>query len=68
MSIERKDVRFKLSETWHGGLSAVAEAEGLDIAEFVEREIVRVVRDRVHTARLIADRAEQLGIVGKSRE
>jgi hypothetical protein len=68
VSIERKDVRFKLSEIWHGGLAAVAEAEGLDIAEFVEREIVRVVRDRVHAARLIAEQAERLGIGGKIRE
>lgn len=68
MSIERKDVRFKLSEVWHGALVAVAEADELDLAEFVEREIVRVVRDQVHTARLIADRAEALGIGGKIRE
>jgi hypothetical protein len=68
MALERKDVRAKLDPDMHAALAVLAEVDQLDIGEFIERELVRVVRDRVHAASVIADRTARLGITGISRE
>lgn len=68
MSLERKDVRAKLDPDLHEALTVLCEIDELDIGEFVERELVRVITRRVHDASLIAARTERLGITGKVRE
>lgn len=68
MTLERKDVRAKLNADVHKALSVLCEVDGVDIGEFVERELVRVVRQRIHDAQVIADRTQRLGISGNRRE
>ena len=71
MSEPRKDIRAKLDPDMHTALSVLADVEGIDMGEFIEREIVRVIRDRCHAASVIAERLHGLGIsgnrAGKSR-
>lgn len=68
MTLERKDVRFKLAPDVHGALAVLAECAQVDIGEFCELLIQREVLRRVHEASVIADRATRLGIIGKDRE
>ena len=68
MSLERKDIRAKLDPDLHAALTILCEVDGLDIGEFVEAVVGRVVRDRVHAATVIADRTARLGITGNRRE
>jgi hypothetical protein len=68
MALDRKDVRAKLDPDDHKALSVIAEADGLDIADFVEQELLRVIRKRVHSAKLIASGTSGLGITGIFRE
>ncbi len=68
MSLERKDVRAKLRPDVHAAMTVVADADGLDHGEWIERLIEREVMRRVHAATLIAKAAERLGISGKSWE
>lgn len=68
MSLERKDVRFKMSPDLHSALTVLAECAQVDIAEFVEMVVQREVVRRVHEASLIAERTARLGITGIGRE
>lgn len=68
MSLERKDVRAKLDPDMHTALAVLCEIDQLDIGEFVERELVAVIRARVHAATVIAERTARLGISGNLRE
>ncbi len=68
MSIERKDVRFKLAPDMHQALTVLAEVSQADIGEFCELIIQREIVRRVHEATLITDRTARLGINGISRE
>lgn len=68
MALERKDIRAKLDPDLHAALTVLCEVDGLDIGEFVERELVRVIKERVHAATLIAERTARLGISGNGRE
>lgn len=68
MGLERKDIRFKLDPDDHKALAVIAEAEQLDMGELVEREILGVIRKRVHAAKLIASGTAGLGITGIFRE
>jgi hypothetical protein len=68
MSLERKDIRAKLDPDMHRALTVIADAEHADIGEFIERELVRIIRDRVHAATVIAEETAGLGILGKQRE
>lgn len=68
MSLERKDIRAKLDPDLHAALTVLCEVDGLDIGEFVEAVVCRVIRDRVHAATVIADRTARLGITGNRRE
>lgn len=67
MSLERKDIRAKLDPDLHAALLVICDAEQLDLGEFVERELVRVISQRVHTATVIAAGTERLGITGIGR-
>lgn len=68
MSLDRQDVRAKLDHEFHAALVAICDAEGITIAEFVERLLVPAIRDRVHVATVIAGRVASLGISGNNRE
>ena len=68
MSLERKDVRFKLAPEMHQALTVLAECAQVDIGEFVEMVVQREVVRRVHEASVIAERTSRLGINGNSRE
>jgi hypothetical protein len=68
MSLERKDVRFKMAPEVHQALSVLAEISQVDIGEFCELLIQREVVRRVHEANVISDRTARLGITGKSQE
>lgn len=61
MSLERADLRIKMSADDHAMLALLAEAEELGLAELAEQILVRVVR----RAMLIASKAQRLGIAGK---
>lgn len=68
MALERKDVRFKLEADTHVALSAIAEADGLDLGELVERWVTAETVRRVHAATLIHERVARWGKTGISRE
>ena len=68
MSLERKDVRFKLSAEDHARLKAICEIEETDIDDFIEALVVPVVRKRVHAAIELADKLRRAGISSHSRE
>jgi len=68
MSLERKDIRAKLDPDAHAALQVLCEVDQLDIGEFIERELVRVIYERVHAATVIAERTARLGITGNRRE
>ena len=66
MSLDRKDLRIKLNPDDHAGLTLLAQADDMELAELAESIIVRVVRRRVHAAMVIASEAQRLGIAGKA--
>ena len=68
MSLDRKDVRFKIAPEMHTALSVLAEISQVDIGEFCEMIIQREVVRRVHEASVIAEKTSRLGITGQSRE
>lgn len=68
MSLERKDVRAKLDPEMHEALAVLADIDRLDIAAFIEREITRVIRDRLQVASETHGRTAHLGISGMTRE
>lgn len=68
MALERKDVRAKLDPDDHKALSVIADADGIDLGELVERELLRVIRSRVHSANVIASGTAGLGITGIFRD
>ena len=68
MSLERKDVRFKLDPDDHAGLSLISGIDHLEIAEWVEALVVAEVKRRIHEANLISKEAERLGISGNNGE
>ena len=68
MSLERKDVRFKLDPSMHALLIATAtQADGSDIGEWCEMVIQRELLRRAHAATVIADAAKRAGITGNGR-
>lgn len=68
MSLERKDVRFKLHPDMHQALTVLAETAQVDIGEFCEMLVQREVVRRVHEASVIHERTARLGITGIGRE
>jgi len=67
MTLERKDIRAKLAPDIHSALTVLAEVDGLEIGEWIERELVLVIHQRVHAATLIAEAVGRLGISGNRR-
>ena len=68
MSLERKDIRAKLDPDMHEALAVLADIDQIDIGEFVERELVAVIRRRIHDAIQTAERTAHLGVTGKNRD
>lgn len=68
MSIARKDVRAKLDADMHAAMKAIAEADGLDVGEWIESILVPEIKRRIHAARLIAERVARMGKNGTNRE
>ena len=68
MTLPRKDVRLKLDADMHEALTIVCEIDGSNIDRWVERIVCEAVRRRVHSANVLAKRAESLRISGKSGE
>ena len=66
MALERKDIRAKMDPDEHRALTVIAESEGMDIAAFVERELLEIVRRRVHAANVISTGTANLVISGIS--
>lgn len=66
MSLDRKDLRIKLDQDDHTGLTLLAESEGRELADWAERVLVREIRRRVHAAMVLAKKAERLGIAGNA--
>lgn len=68
MSIERKDIRAKLDAEWHEALVKICARDNIDVGEFIEREIERVLSERIHGWILDSQVMANLGITGKIRE
>lgn len=68
MSLERQDVRAKLDPEMHRALTAICNADGCTIAEFIERLLVVEIERQVHRASLITAEIPGRGISGKGRE
>lgn len=68
MSLDRKDIRAKLDPEWHEALVKICARDGIDVGDFIEREIERVLSERIHGWILDSQVMETLGITGKLRE
>jgi len=68
MALDRKDIRAKLDPDMHEALTVLCEVDQVDLGEFIERELSRVIRRRVHEANLIAEKTRRLGMIGNRRE
>jgi hypothetical protein len=67
MALERKDIRAKLDPDDHAALTRIAEADGLDIAALVERELLRYIRHELHRASVISGSPDHPGKSGNRR-
>lgn len=68
MSLDRKDIRAKLSPEHHAMLKAICEADGVDVGEYIEAVLVPVIERRVHGAMMISTSLLGQGITGNNRE
>lgn len=68
MSLERQDVRAKLDPDMHEALTAICDAKGLTVGEFVENLLVPEIKRLVHEASVITERLRVSGGTGKNRE
>lgn len=68
MSLERQNVNAKLDPEMHRALKAICDAEGVTMAEFIERVLVPVITRRVHEARLIAEAVDGPSFSGNRRQ
>jgi hypothetical protein len=68
MSLPRQDCRVKLDADMHQALVMLAEIDDLLPAKWAERAICRAIRERIHAASLVSEKASRLGIAGISRE
>ena len=67
MSLEKKDVRCKLSAEAHAALSAVADYHDKDVGEFASFLLERAVLGEAHAAKVMAERAARWGNPGGPR-
>lgn len=64
MSLDRKDVRLKISAEAHRELTAIAELHEKEIAEFASVLLERALFGEAHAARIYADRITRWGKSG----
>lgn len=68
MSLERKDIRAKLSPERHAQLRAICEVDGVDMGDFIEAVLLPVIERRVHDAIALVSRLPGPGTSGNNRE
>lgn len=68
MALERKDIRAKLDPEMHSALKAMCDLEGVDMGEWIEAQLVPVIKKRIHDATVLAAEFQRLGITGSARE
>lgn len=68
MSLERKDVRLKISPEAHQHLSAIADLHEKDISEFASLLLERALLGEAHIAKLYAARMARWGKAGSGRD
>lgn len=68
MSLERKDVRCKISPEAHQQLSAIAELNDKEISDFASYLLERALLGEAHVARLYAERVARWGKSGNPGE
>jgi hypothetical protein len=68
MSLDRKDVRAKLDPDLHAALKAICEIDNADMGEWIEAQLVPVIRKRMHDATVLAAELQRLGITWNGRE
>ena len=68
MSLERKDIRAKLSAERHAQLHAICDVDGVDMGDFIESLLVPVIDKRIHDAIALVSRLQHPGISGHARE
>lgn len=68
MSLERKDVRFKLDPQRHDVLARIARANATDIGEWVEALVSAEVDRQLHMATIVAGALPGQGKSGSGRE
>lgn len=68
MALDRKDVRAKLDPDMHAALKAMCDLDGVDMGEWIEAQLVPVIRKRIHDATVLATELQRLGITGSGRE
>ena len=64
MSLDKKDVRLKISAEAHRELVAVAELNEKDISEYAAMLLERALLGEVHVARVYAERVARWGKSG----
>lgn len=64
MSLERKDIRAKLSADMHAKLKAICDVDEVDMGDFIEAVLVPVIERRVHDASVLAAKLQRLGFAG----
>lgn len=65
MSLDRKDVRSKLSAEAHAHLVALADLHEKDISEYSSMLLERALLGEAHVAKLNAERIERWGKSGQ---
>ena len=71
MALERKDIRAKLDPELHTALKAMCDLDGVDMGEWIEQQLVPVIKKRIHDATVLAAEElwlQRLGITGNARE
>lgn len=64
MSLDRKDVRLKISPESHHELTALAELNEKEITEFASMLLERALLGEAHVARVYAERVARWGRSG----
>lgn len=68
MSLEKKDVRCKISIAAHVELSALADLKEKDLADYASYLLERALLGEAHVARVYADRVARWGKSGNPGE
>lgn len=64
MSLDRQDVRFKLSADMHAKLKAICAVDDIDMGVYVEMQLIPVIEKRIHDAMVLANELQHQGLTG----